>query len=109
MVANQAQPIGEFIADDWVIVGADGSVDTKAPFLSLIESGDLTHNVMETRDMNVRIYGETAVTVATGLSGGHYRNEPFLINERMSCAYVRKDGRWRCVLTHLSLLSEPEK
>ncbi len=59
------------MADDWVIVGPDGSVRGKDRFLALVKSGELTHNVMETHDMEVRAFDSTAVTLATGISGGH--------------------------------------
>lgn len=106
MTENDPVAIGRFMADDWVIVGPDGSVGGKNSFLALIESGDLTHNAMETHEMEVRVYGETAVTVASGVSGGHYREEPFLLRERSSCVFVRQGGIWRCVLTHLSPLPD---
>jgi len=107
MTENDAEAIGRFMADDWVIVGADGSVVGKDRFLALVESGDLIHDVMETHDMEVRVYGETAVTVASGVSGGHYGEEPFFLEERASCVFVRQGGAWRCVLTHLSPLPGP--
>lgn len=106
MTDNDSVAIGRFMADDWVIVGSDGSVGGKDSFLALIESGELTHNVMETHEMEVRVYGETAVAVASGVSGGHYREEPFLLRERSSCVFVRQGGIWRCVLTHLSALPD---
>jgi ketosteroid isomerase-like protein len=105
MVENDAIAIGEFMADDWSIVGPDGSVTGKGQFLSQIASGDLTHNVMETHDMEVRLYGDTAVAVARGISGGHYRGESFLLEERSSCVFVKRGDRWACVLTHLSSLA----
>lgn len=106
MVENDAEAIGEFMADDWMIVGPDGSVSDKASFLALVESGDLSHNVMETHQMEVRVYGDTAVTVAVGVSGGQYQGQSFLLKERASCVFVRNGGVWRCVLTHLSLMSD---
>ena len=33
-----------------------------------------------------------------------YRGQPFRLVERVSDVHVRQDGRWRCVLTHLSRL-----
>lgn len=104
MITNDPEAIGRFMADDWLIVGPDGSVGGKDRFLALIRSGELTHDVMETHELDVRVYGETAVTVASGVSGGHYRGNSFLIKERSSCVFVRQGGQWRCVLTHLSPL-----
>ncbi|CAN5900424.1 hypothetical protein BH20GEM1_BH20GEM1_01520 [soil metagenome] len=44
--------------------------------------------------------------VARGVSGGAYRNAPFFLIERSSNVFVRQEGRWRCVLTHLSEIAE---
>jgi ketosteroid isomerase-like protein len=107
MVANDADAIGRFMADQWVIVGTDGRVGDKATFLELVRSGTLSHDVMETHDLSVRIYGDTAVTLARGISGGKYQGHRFREIERVSCVFVREDGRWLCVLTHLSRLDEP--
>ena len=105
MVGNDADAIGRYMADDWTIVGSDGSLRDKATFLGLVKSGVLTHNVMTSEDMRVRVYGDTALTISRGVSGGTYQGRPFREVERVSCVFVRQEGRWRCVLTHLSRLS----
>jgi ketosteroid isomerase-like protein len=104
MVENDADAIGRYMADDWTIVGSDGSLGDKATFLGLVKSGALSHDVMTTEDLQVRVYGDTAVTLARGVSGGRYQGRPFHEIERVSCVFVRQEGRWRCVLTHLSRL-----
>jgi ketosteroid isomerase-like protein len=108
MVENDPDAIGRYMTDDWVIVGSDGRVGDRATFLELVRSGALRHDVMESHDLDIRLYGDTAVVIARGISGGTYRGQPFREIERVSCVFVRADGRWRCVLTHLSRLS-PEK
>ena len=108
MVENDAQAIGRYMADDWTIIGPDGSVGDKATFLALVKSGALTHAVMESEDFHIRIYGDTAVVTARGVSGGKYQGQPFREVERSSCVFVRQAGRWRCVLTHLSRLAQGE-
>ena len=108
MVANDADAIGRYMADDWVIIGSDGRVGNKPTFLALVKSGALTHDVMESHDLNVRIYGDAAVVTARGVSGGKYQGQPFRELERASCVFVRQEGQWRCVLTHLSRLAPTE-
>lgn len=105
MVENDAEAIGRYMADDWTIVGPDGSVGDKATFLGQVRSGALTHDVMESHDMKVRFYGEVAVVVGRGISGGLYQGQAFRLVERTSCVFVRQEDRWRCVLTHLSLIA----
>jgi ketosteroid isomerase-like protein len=107
MISNDPDQIGVYMADEWTIVGPDGSIGTKMAFLELIRSGELTHDIMESHDMNVRVYGDTAVVTGRGVSGGHYRGEPFHLDERVSCVFVREQVMWKCVLTHLSLISGP--
>jgi ketosteroid isomerase-like protein len=108
MVANDPVAIGRFMTDDWAIVGPDGRVGDKARFLELVGSGDLVHDLMETHEPRVRVYGDSAVVIARGVSGGRYRGLPFHLVERVSCVFVRGDGGWRCVLTHLSQLADSE-
>ena len=105
MVGNDADAIGRYMADDWAIVGSDGRVGDKAGFLALVRSGALTHDVMTSEDLRVRVYGDTAVVVARGVSGGKFQGHAFREVERSSCVFVRQDGQWRCVLTHLSRIA----
>lgn len=104
MVTNDADAIGRYMADEWIIVGPDGSLNDKAAFLALVRSGALTHEVMESDDFLVRVYGDVAVLSARGVSGGLYEGMRFREVERSSNVFVRRNGAWCCVLTHLSRL-----
>lgn len=108
MVENDVEEIGRYMADDWAIIGSDGNVGDKPTFLGLVESGTLSHDVMESDDFRIRIYGDTAVVTARGVSGGKYLGQPFREVERSTCVFVRQDDQWRCVLTHLSRLAQKE-
>ena len=108
MVENDANAIERYMADDWTIIGPDGSVGDKATFLALVKSGTLTHDVMESHDLKIRVYGDTAVLTARGVSGGKYQGHAFREVERSSCVFIRREGHWRCVLTHLSRIAQGE-
>ena len=104
MVGNDAEAIGRYMADDWTIVGPDGSMSDKATFLGLVQSGALTHDVMESEDFRIRNYGSAAVVLARGVSGGRYDGQAFREVEQSSNVFVKQQGQWKCVLTHLSRL-----
>lgn len=104
MITNDAAAISRFMADDWIIVGSDGSVTDRAAFLGLVESGIVSHDVMTSENIRVRVYGDAAVVTADGVSAGKYHGQPFREVERASSVFVRQSGTWRCVLTHLSRL-----
>lgn len=102
MIENDPEAIGQFMADDWTMIGPDGKVIDKAYFLGLVKSGALTHDEMTTDELNVRVFDNTAVTTARGVSGGKYKGHPFREVERVSCVFVKQSSMWQCVLTHLS-------
>jgi hypothetical protein len=53
IVSNDADAIGRFMANDWLIVGETGFTN-KNDFLALVESGDLTHEAMDGSVQSVR-------------------------------------------------------
>lgn len=105
MVGNDADIIGQFMSQDWVIIGSDGRIIDRDRFLFVVRSGMLTHDVMESHEVNVRVYGDAAVMTARGISGGMFQGNAFREVERVSCVFVRQEGKWRCVHTHLSRLA----
>src|SRR6478752_1265741 len=82
VAANDAAAIGRLVADDWVIVDADGSVIDKSRFISVIESGALTHESMESTDLEVRVHSETAVVTGITTSKGQFMGQSFTTRER---------------------------
>jgi ketosteroid isomerase-like protein len=105
MLRNDAEAIGRYMAEDWTIVGSDGTSSDKATFLALIRTGALSHDIMTSEDVTVRVYGDAAVVTARGVSGGRFRGQRFHEVERQSNTFVRQGKQWRCVLTHLSRLA----
>jgi ketosteroid isomerase-like protein len=106
VVTNDAEAIGRFLADEWVIVGSGGSLCSKADSLGLVKSGELSHEVMTSEEMDVRVYDDAAVVVARGVSAGKYQGQPFREVERATSVFIRQAGEWKCVATHLSRLAQ---
>lgn len=102
IVANDAERIGAYMADDWVIVSGTG-VSTREHFLTLVASGDLTHSAMEpVGEPRVRIHGDTALFTGRITNTAHYRGRRFDADEWTTDVFLRRDGRWRCALTHIT-------
>ena len=51
-------------ADDWVIVDADGRVIDRSRCLNVIVSGALSHESMESTDVEFRLHGDSAVATS---------------------------------------------
>ena len=107
VAANDASAIGRFVADDWVIVDADGSVIDGSRFISVIESGALIHESMESVDVEVRIHGDTAVVTGITTSNGQFMGLSFTTRERATDVLARLNGRWLCVFSQLTRVASP--
>jgi hypothetical protein len=103
---NDPETIGQLVADDWIIVNADGGIIDKERFLEVIKSGALTHEMMESDDMRVRVYCDSAVVTALTRTKGKFMEQEFSTHERSTDVFVRVDGQWRCVLTQLTAFTK---
>jgi ketosteroid isomerase-like protein len=60
------------------------------------------HEMMESDDMRVRVYGDSAVVTALTRTKGIFMGQDFRTQERATDVFVKLDGRWQCVLSHLT-------
>ncbi|MYX18113.1 DUF4440 domain-containing protein [Streptomyces sp. SID8374] len=108
IVANDAERIAAFMADEWVIVSESGITD-RDTFLAFVTSGDLTHSAMRAiTPPRIRVHGDTAVVTARITNTAHYRGDRFDADEWTTDVFVRRDGAWRCVLSHITPAAPPE-
>ena len=106
IMRNDLEGLGRIVADDWIIIDPNGEIVNRARFFEVIKSGSLTHDMMESEDLRVRVYGDSAVVTALIRTKGKFMGQEFSTQERATDAFVRRDGRWRCVLTHLTRVAE---
>jgi ketosteroid isomerase-like protein len=102
IVKNDLEGIGRLVTDDWIIINPNGEVVERARFFEVIKSGTLTHDMMESEDFRVRVYGDSAVVTALTRTNGKFMGQEFSTQERATDVFVKRDGRWKCVLTHLT-------
>jgi len=102
IVKNNLGDIGRLVTDDWIIIDPDGEIVDRARFFEVIKSGALTHGMMESEDFRVRVYGDSAVVTGITRTKGKFMGQEFSTHERATDVFVKCDGRWQCVLTHLT-------
>ena len=106
IVANDADVIGEFMADDWIMVSERG-ISSKDHFLSFVRSGQLTHDSMDLAELvRINIYGDTAVMAGRVTNVAHFGGQTFEANEWTTDVFIRKNGEWKCAMTHITPVLE---
>lgn len=102
IVSNDAERIGSFMAGDWVLVSGQG-LTPREEFLALVRSGELTHSAMDrVTEPRVRLYGDTATLTARVTNTAHHAGEQFDADEWTTDVFARREGRWVCVLSHIT-------
>lgn len=102
VASNDVDALDRILADEWIIIDPDGSIIDKARFLGVIKSGVLSHESMESTDLRVRLYGNTAVMTGLTTTKGKFMGQDFASCERATDIFVKQTDRWQCVLTQLT-------
>ena len=74
----------------------------KTRFLGVIKSGVLSHELMESTDMTVRLYENAAVVTGLTTAKGKFMGQDFTSCERATDIVVKQTDRWQCVFTQLT-------
>ena len=96
------QALGSIFAEEWILVGPAGELMTRRFIFEQLRSGDLKFTGYELGDMEIRIFGDTAVVVGRGTPRGVWNGEKFEEKEVFSDTFARVGGKWRCVMSHSS-------
>ncbi|MFE1595007.1 nuclear transport factor 2 family protein [Nocardia sp. NPDC058705] len=102
IVANDADRIGSFMAEEWVMVSENG-ITTAEQFLAFVRSGDLTHSAFQRiGDARIRYHGELALLSTRITNTAHFQGIQFDADEWTTDVFRHVDGRWRCLLTQIT-------
>ena len=94
IIKNDSEAIERFLAEDYVIVDPDGGIIDGSRFLDVIKSGVLSHSAMDSEDIRVRVYGDTATVTAVTTSKTKYLGQEFTTRERATDVFVKENGQW---------------
>jgi ketosteroid isomerase-like protein len=84
-------------SDDYVLINANGQVSNKAETMSLIKTGKIKLTANEVSDMNVRVYGDTAVVTGKSTAKGSINGVELKGPVMFTRVYVKKGGKWQSV------------
>jgi ketosteroid isomerase-like protein len=91
-------------AADFIGVGPSGAVRTKPQVISDFTSGELKFQSITTGEVQVRIYGNTAVEIGRSTMNGQDRGKAVPRDNRFTRVWVKQHGQWQLVLNHYSPL-----
>jgi hypothetical protein len=96
--AGDLVALDKILGEDLTYVHASGKVDTKVSLLQAIRSGEIHYISWQSRKLNVRVIGDSAVLdgeYAVRVTDRRVKPDPFDINIFILAVYARRSGRWQ--------------
>jgi ketosteroid isomerase-like protein len=101
---RDAKRVDEMLSDDWVLITGSGRMKTKQDVLAEISLPDLEYQDNDTRDVMVRVWGDTAVLTGTLHQRYRLRGQQQDVTLRYTDTWTRSGDSWRQVSGHASRL-----
>jgi len=95
-------------ADDFIGVGPSGTVRTKTQVISDFTSGSLKFQSITTDEVQVRVYGNTAVETGLSTMIGQDNGKAVPRDTRFTRVWIKQQRGWRLVANHYSLRVVPQ-
>lgn len=90
--------LGEILHDSIVLVNDDGSLETKAEFLSGVEAAKQSDDQQaEPESIAVHVFGDVAIATGVFKEKGVENGKPYSRRNRFVDTWVNKNGNWVCV------------
>src|ERR1043166_6920676 len=97
-----AAALKRIYAEDFIGVGPSGTARTKPQVIADFTSGTLKFQSITTDDVQVRVYGNTAVETGRSTMKGQDNGKTVPQDTRFTRVWIKQQGRWRLVANHYS-------
>ena len=104
-LSNNVTEVDRLLADDYLGISANGTLETKADELTRRKSGSMHITQLDLSDVKVRIYGDTAVVTSKADLVGKSGDRDISGRYRYTRVYSNRDGQWRIVSFEASRVS----
>lgn len=98
--------IAQLLHDDYVIIQPGGRTESKEDVLTSYRSGNRRWDRACSDQLDVRLYGDTAVVVGRWTAAGQHGAEHFDYSARFLAVWVYADDRWQNVASQSTDLAK---
>ena len=89
--------VDSILAADWSVIDLTGHTLTKAQVMQELGSGNRKIESGSVDDLNIRVFGGTAVVTGRSVLAGSYQGKRASVTQRFTDVFVKRDGRWQAV------------
>jgi uncharacterized protein (TIGR02246 family) len=103
------EAMDRIVAEDFIITFPNGGMQTKPQLMAMIKAPrrpSAPRMRFHTEDVRSRAYGETVILIGRVITEFEREGKTVREQSRYTDTYVRRDGRWQVVASHLSNVAE---
>jgi ketosteroid isomerase-like protein len=104
IVKGDAAALEQMTSDDYTFITLRGELRTKAEIVQGFRSGSFHYDNRRISDLNVRMYGDTAVVTGRSVQTGRENGKDYSGDYRFTRVYVKRDGAWQTVALQTTLI-----
>lgn len=106
ILTNNVSEMDHLLADDYIGITSNGTVETKAQDLAQRRAGTVRITELDLSDMHIRVYGDTAVVTSKAELEGTNGASDISGQYRYTRVYNRRLGEWKIVSFEASRMND---
>ena len=99
---RNVESMNAIVADDFTITFGDGSMQTKPQIIESLKRPVGSAMKFTTENVQSRVYGDTVILIGIVISEWKQGDKPMSDRSRYTDTYVKRNGKWQVVASHLS-------
>lgn len=99
--------LSALLSEEFVITIEDGSIYSKAGYISHSADPGTHVQVAELSDLKVRVHGDTAVVTGSYHEKGESNGKPYEYHDRLTDVWMKSAGKWQVIASHYSVPYKP--
>lgn len=98
--------LSSLLSDEFVITIEDGSIYSKAGYITHSADSAVHVQVAELSDLKVRLHGDTAIVTGAYHEKGESKGKPYEYHDRLTDVWMKIGGKWQVIASHYSVPSK---
>ncbi len=104
ILTGDAAALERMTSDDYTFITLRGELRTKAEIVRGFQSGSFKYDSRTISDLNVRVYGDTAIVTGRSTQKGSENGKDYSGDYRFTRVYVKQKGHWVTVALQATLI-----
>ena len=104
ILSGDAAALDRMTSDDYTFITLRGELRTKAEIIQGFKSGSFHYDSRQISDLNVRVYGSTAIVTGRSNQKGRENGKDYSGDYRFTRVYSKQGGRWVTVALQTTLI-----